>query len=63
MVELVSFDGSKFGSKFVKNEVISLVPVTVTKNNGVAEMHSVSKEVREWENLLDLGSDRGRHIF
>ena len=34
----------------------------MTKNNWVSKVHSVRKEVRDGENVPDLGSGRARHI-
>ena len=45
------------------DEIISSVPITVTKNNRVANVHSVRKKVMDGEDVLDLGFGRGRHIL
>ena len=43
MVKLVGFNSGEFGTELVDNEVISFIPISVTKDHGVAKVHSIRK--------------------
>ena len=43
MVKLVGFNSGEFGTELVDNEVISFIPIPVTKDHGVAKVHSIRK--------------------
>jgi predicted nucleotide-binding protein (sugar kinase/HSP70/actin superfamily) len=53
MVKFVSFDCGEFSLKFVKDELICFVPVIMIKNDGVTQMHSIRKQIRDMEYILD----------
>ena len=39
MIKLVSFNSGQLSMKFVKNKLISFVPVTVIENDKMAKVH------------------------
>jgi hypothetical protein len=63
MVEFISFKSSKLGKEFIIDKVVSSVFVSMTENQGVAQMHSVGKEIRNRKNALNLMSSVIRNIF
>jgi hypothetical protein len=63
MVEFVSFKSSKLGKEFIIDKIVSSVFVSMTENQGVAQMHSVGKEIRNRKKSLNLMSSVIRNIF
>ena len=51
MVKFIGFDSGEFGAKLVENEIISLIPVPVTKNHWTTKVHSIRKKI-----AFNLGS-------
>jgi len=51
MVKLIGFNSGEFGAELVENEIISLIPVPVTKNHWTTKVHSIRKKI-----AFNLGS-------
>jgi len=56
MVKFIGFDSGEFGAKLVENEIISLIPIPVTKNHWMTKVHSIRKQVLNRKNAFNLGS-------
>lgn len=56
IVQFVSFNSSEFSSKFIDNEFIGFVAVSVTENHGMTQVNGIGKKVRNREDVLNLSS-------
>lgn len=54
MVKLVSSNRGKLGTKFVNDESISLVLITMTENDRMPEMNGIRQKVRNREDGFNL---------
>jgi hypothetical protein len=61
MIELNSFDNSKLGPKLIDD--ISFVPVSMTEDHRVTQMHSIGHKVRDRKNVLDRGTGLAIHFL
>ena len=63
MVKFVGFNRTKFSEKFVIDKIVSLVLISVVKNNWVAKVHSVRVHIRYREDSFNLASDIMRNVL
>jgi hypothetical protein len=63
MVELVSFNSGELSLELVNDKLICFIPVIVVENDGVTQMHSIRKQIRNRENVLDSRLHSGIYIF
>ena len=63
MVKLIGFNSGEFGAEHDENEIISLIPVPVTKNHWMTKVHSIRKQVLNRKNAFNLGSGGTVNIF
>ena len=63
MVKFIGFDGGEFGAELVENEIVSLIPIPVTKNHWMTKVHSIRKQVLNRKNAFNLGFGGTINIF
>jgi hypothetical protein len=63
MIELISSDSGKLSPELIVDEIVSSVPVVMVKDEWMAKMFGVGKQVRDMGNLLDGLLVMVVHIF
>jgi hypothetical protein len=63
MIELISSDSGKLSPELIVDEIVSSVPVVMVKDEWMAKMFGVGKQVRDRGNLLDGLLVMVVHIF
>jgi len=55
MIEFIGLDSSKLGSKFVDDELIGFIPISMAEDHGMAKVKSIRKQIRHRKDSLNLG--------